>query len=396
MINTSQRNRVTLLDIIALLCIYFAASATMSASLLHISLFVAIPCAFIICGLSYDTIRNNVYIRILLCLYLWLGFCTPLAEILAPAIDELQRVLGCFILSYSMASLATKPKMIPWLYLSYCILLLFVWKYANDNIMNDITFGEERLGDDRLNANHLAYYSFYVMFCIYILGDIIIEKKIRLFFQILFLTTILFSFITGIYTASRQVLYIQVPFYFLLLCHRYFIQSKISINSRIILIVSGILAFILLYNIYGKDIYTNSLLKERSQIGYQDDIRSDITQNSLIVGFNHPILGHGPGNGIYFNRKVIAHNTFLELFLNSGIPGVLIFLYLIYKFIKLQFIRWKRNRDKNYLLFLIFGLFWFIYQVLYVFYTDLWLISFFILVATHSEIYYKNKQLISH
>lgn len=386
-----NKGKIELKDIFVYLLIIFAATATMSKDFLNISLYIAIPVAFIICFLSYDTIRNNKYIRILMCLYLWLCICTPLAEYMNLALDELKRVLGCFILSYSIASLSTKPKMIPWMYLIYCVLLLFVWRYASDNIIENISFGEERLGDARLNANHLAYYTFYVMFCIYILGNIVHNKNISKIFQLIFICSIIFSFITAIYTASRQILYIQIPFYFILLYHRYFIQNSYSVNTKILIILATIGGVMMLYNQLGKEVYTKSLLKERSSISYSDDIRSSITSEAIEVGFEHPLLGHGPGNSLNKNiLGVITHNSFLELLVNTGLPSVIIYTYLICFFLIRQYRRWRNSKDKTYLLFLIFGLFWFLYQILYVFYTDLWLISFFFLVATHSEIYYNT------
>ena len=60
---------------------------------------------------------------------------------------------------------------------------------------------------------------------------------------------------------------------------------------------------------------------------------------------------------------------------------------------KVQIRRYKKFKDKYFLVFGFFGLFYIIDGFFYVFYAQIWLISFFILVATHSDTYYKTKML---
>lgn len=50
-------------------------------------------------------------------------------------------------------------------------------------------------------------------------------------------------------------------------------------------------------------------------------------------------------------------------------------------------------RDNVYLVFLICGMIYLFDNFFYVFYIDLWLIGFFILLASHSETYYNFKQI---
>lgn len=53
----------------------------------------------------------------------------------------------------------------------------------------------------------------------------------------------------------------------------------------------------------------------------------------------------------------------------------------------------RTYRDKAYLVFFICGLIYLFDNFFYVFYVDLWLIGFFILLASYSETYYKLKQI---
>lgn len=355
------------------------------------ALFMAIPIAFCFCFLSHDTLSENKHMRLLLLLYAWLCVSYVFTWNVAAANGEMRKVLGCFILSYVVASLAQRPKNIPWLYILYCVLLIFTWKYAYDNIIDDIIFGENRLSDDTLNANHLAYYTFYTTISIFILGDIISASWLRQIFRILFCGTLVLSFYTAIFTASRQILIIQIPLFIVLILYRYIVMNKTSAFMRISLVAISIGIAIYAYNQYGQSIYDDSLLKERSSTRIEDDDRMRIAKEALELSTERPIVGYGPGNAMYnISKHVFTHNTFLELLVNSGYVGMLIFVFMLFNFLKTQYNRLRQTRDKTYLIFLIFGLFWLVDQFFYVFYVDLWLISFFILVATHSDTYYKT------
>ena len=205
------RERISHGDIFCIICLYFAAYASLSDNLNSIALYIALPLSAGYCFFINNTIRNNKYISMLLILYGWLCLCYPLTEYLEPANREIRQVLGCFILSYTIATLSQKRQIIPWLYGVYCLLLICAWKYANENIISDITFGEDRLNDDKLNANHFAYYTFYVTISLYILGEIIKKSLLKKIMRVLFIGSIVLSFYTAIFTASRQILIIQIP-----------------------------------------------------------------------------------------------------------------------------------------------------------------------------------------
>ena len=61
-------------------------------------------------------------------------------------------------------------------------------------------------------------------------------------------------------------------------------------------------------------------------------------------------------------------------------------------FITSQWKRFWKYRDKTYLVFLVCGLIYLFDNFFYVFYVDLWLIGFFILLASHSETYFNYKK----
>ena len=385
------KQRASIGDVISYICIAFATYASLNENLNSIALFIAIPIAFCCCFLGYDTLRCSKSMRVLLVLYLWMCVSYVFAINIEAANAEMQKLIGCFILSYTMASLAQKRRLIPWLYIIYCLLLIFAWKYAKENIINDIIFGEERLNDDTLNANHFGYYTFYSTFCVYMIGEMVSSTWLKRVINLLFFGTIILGFYTAIFTASRQILIIQIPFFVLLLFFRYFYNQKQTGYFRIIIVLAFALMATYAYNQYGHKIYNNSLLKERNNDTDENDDRVIVAKEALELFGEHPITGHGPGNARYvISRQVFTHNTFLELLVNGGIPALLIFSYLVIYYLKTQYRRWRITKNKQFLIFIVFGVFWFIYQFLYVFYVDIWLISFFILVTTHSNTYYKN------
>ena len=108
----------------------------------------------------------------------------------------------------------------------------------------------------------------------------------------------------------------------------------------------------------------------------------------------HFPLGVGANNYIIYSyNKHFSHNTYVELLANEGFVGLFLYLYLLLGYMKRQYKRYKRSKDKMFLSFMIFGIFYMVDGFFYAFYSQIWLISFFILVATHSETYYKNKYI---
>lgn len=371
-------------DIIAVCCVFFAASVSFNDALNSIALYMAIPLAFFCVFSKYRVIRDNTCMQFLIAVYIWVAICWPTAEDIELANREMRAVLGAFILCYVMGGLGRQKKLRPFLYLIYCVYLASAWIYAKNNILSVIDFGSQRLNDEKLNANLLAYYTFYVTIVIYLLGDML-KNKLRIIFRVLLFGVVILSFITAIYTASRQVLMIQVPLLCFLMWDRYMKKSTKSIIMLAFIIIGSIFLFIE----YGEGIYDDSFLKQRSEVEVKDDARAILVKDCIELGLDAPILGHGPGNTVKLTSiNQFAHNTFLELFVCTGFLGTILFLLMILYFIKIQYTRWKLTRDSLFKTFCVFGIFWMFDQFFYVFYTNLWLMSFLILVATHSEQYY--------
>lgn len=376
-------------NFIIIFCLIFAAVVSINSdSLNSIALYVALPLAFSLSFLYYKKVSPNKYIAILFLLYLWDAISYFWADYPSSASRELHRILGAILLVYIMAVNGKKYEMLKYLYLIYFLLYLSAWYYTLNNslIVMEMTSDAERLNDEKLNANTMAYYTFYVTSGAFFMPDLITSEKIKKLFNMIFLLMIPVSFLVAIFTASRQVLIIQIPLISFLLYERYFKDASSRTRMVFILCVIGIIISILPTVL---DIYSNSYLAVRSEKDLQDDSRWFLLLDAINVGLDHFPFGVGAGNYInYSYSQHFSHCSFTELFANNGIIGLVLYVYLILYFIKQQWRRYKTTLDRKFIVFLFFGLIYSFDQLFYVFYIDLWLISFFVVICTHSDTYF--------
>lgn len=374
-------------DLYVFICIFFAAIVSLFADSVNaIALYIVLPSAFIVTFLGTWKIFVEKYFNLLTVLYIWILISTLWATDLDVALVHLKQCLGSFILCYIIAVKARDIRNIELLYLLFVIILLMDWYYAYNNIFNTIELGVERINDEKLNANTLAYHTFYATFAIYILGEVCPNRRIM--YDILFILMLPLSFITAIYTASRQVLVIQLPLITILLYIRYLKNNTIKKKFCFFLIAIFISLIILPWVI---DKYEDSSLKERNELNIEDGSRAKLAKDALRVGFDYFPLGVGPGNYVVHSyNKHFSHNTYTELFANEGIVGLIIYLVIVIGFVIEQWKIYRMYDDDIPLAFFWVGIFFIIDGFFYSFYQHLWLISFFILITTHSRTYYET------
>ncbi len=385
-------NNKSVFYIVSIACVFFAAFGSFySSEWNRWGLYYALPVACILSFIINEgSIIANKHVTRLWGLLLWVTISVPFAKYTNLAIRELHQVLGVLLISFLFGTLSKNKKAIPWLYFTYIILYLSVWYYARQNILFDISFGEDRLDDDRLNANMLAYYTFFITFLVFVLGEILHGPFIRKVFRYLFFLIIPLTFWVAMFTASRQVFIIQIPFISVLLYWRYLKTAK-SIY-KVLFIVAAIIGLIVLFPL-ADSLYQGSLLQRRNSRAVENDVRIKLIVDSFWVGINHFFTGVGAGNyPAYSFDGHFSHNTFLELFANNGIVGLVLIIRIYVSFIRDQFSRFKESRDSMFLYFGVFGLFFLIDSMFYVFYSKIWLMGFFILVMSHSEMYYKESK----
>ena len=368
---------------------FFAAAVSINSdSLNSLALYVAIPLAFILSFLKCGKLVLNRYQGVLLAIYVWDLISALWAQYPASASRELHRVLGAVLLTFIMAANGGDNKLTKYLYITYLILYLGCWYYSVNHsiILLDQQNEGDRLNDEKLNANTMAYYTFYTTFCVFLFDDLLSSRLWNKISRIVFLGMIPLSLFVALTTSSRQVLIIQIPLIALLLFERYFQDARTKV--KILFVITSVAFCVILLPI-ALDMYNNSYLAVRAEHSIQDDSRWHLLKDAIKVGINHFPFGVGAGNYInYSYNRHFSHCSFTELFANNGIMGLLLYCYLLYYYITRQWKYYKQTKDRKFLVFLIFGVIFTFDQIFYVFYTDLWLIAFFVLVATHSDFYY--------
>lgn len=386
-----QIKNVSISEILIVLLLWFSAFVKyQDESLTTLSLYVAMPIAALISALKWGiTIKDNKYFTLLLGVYLISLFTSFTGMNFALSMDSMKTMLGASLLSFIVFKASSNAKIIPFLYITYIILYASAWLYAKDNILSlsDFDISNSRMNDDKLNANHMAYYTFYFTIIVYLFGDIL-RGKLSKFFIFLFWLLYPLSFWVSIFTASRQVLILQIPLLLILTYKRYFKDNRSPIKIVILLLFVG--AFFCLYD-YVLDIFSNSMLAKRSEVNAQEDIRHLLLQEALKVGFENPIVGVGPAcTTLVLPRNLGSHCTYTELFACSGILAPILYIIMLCKFVVKQISLYNRTNDKTFWLFIIFGLFFAFDNFFYMFHYDIWLMSFFILVCSHSISYKKQ------
>lgn len=383
-----------ILEVLCIAMLYFAASVSLNDSLNPIALYGAIPLCFILSFSISNSLKSNKYVKQLVLLIIWIAFTYLGATFMKEASNQMKNLLGVFIFSVALANLAKDRRCIPWLYGIFIILLIQALVYANEHIMvAGFDIATDRLNDEKLNANTVAYYTFFVTFALYELGNsfLVRNRILTRIFRVLFLLMYVVSFSVAILTASRQVLIIQLPLLCLLTYIRYI--KGANIKNKVLFVIIAI-ALCASFTNQITNIYDNSFLKVRAEKDVEDDARTLLLKDALKVGLQHPIMGVGPGNYVrYSYSRHFSHCTYTELFANTGVIGFIIYINLLFLFLKKQYKRMRLYKDKTFVVFLVCGLIYFFDNFFYVFYIDLWLIGFFILIASHSEVYYNLKRI---
>ena len=362
----------------------------LSDSANKVGLYIALPIAFLMSTLSNKGFRLNVYEKILYALFTWDCLAYFWADNKELASIELHALLGAFLLSYVVSIQGRKLSHAPYLYFVWALLYISAWNYAAHHILVFMTDNNDRLNDENLNANTLAYYTFYFSFLCYVLSEIVKQKMIQRFWTIVFWVMLPLSFVVALLTASRQVLVIQLPLYAMLIYIRFI--KGVSVKHKILFCIIVIICLIAASGLI-EDAYNDSFLKQRAERSITEDSRFALIGNAIEVGIENFPLGIGSANfqGVSYHGE-IAHNSYLEAFADMGIIGMLLYTSLMFVYTFRQWRRYRQSNDKMYFIFFTFGLIYTLDGFFFVFYNAIWLISYFMFVAAHSEAYHERKE----
>lgn len=350
----------------------------------NICLYVFLPLSFVlVLSQNRDIYETNRFLKHLFVLYFWFLISSFFSVDVNESFLQVKRTVATFLLCTVFASIGEKRPVVGYvIYLLFFIALLY---YAYFNILSIIDVSEERMQDDNVNANMFAYYTSFTTFALFILSYCSTNKK-RLF-NVLFLGMIPLSFIVALLTGSRQTLLVQIPLIASLLGVKYVRNGKGVLVFSLIILVA-----ILLFFSFGEGMYEHSTLAHRNELSVGDDERTFLIKDAFRVGFNNIVLGVGPGCYKLVNpTHHYAHCAYAELIACSGLPALAIYVSMLIIFIKTQIKRYYASKNRLFLSFALFGVIFSFQNLFYAFYLLPWLMSFFVLVSSHSNSIFKKK-----
>ena len=350
----------------------------------NICLYVFLPLSFVlVLSQNRDIYETNRFLKLLFVLYFWFLISSFFTVDVNESFLQVKRTVATFLLCTVFASIGEKRPVVGYvIYLLFFIALLY---YAYFNILSIIDVSEERMQDDNVNANMFAYYTSFTTFSLFILSYCSTNKK-RLF-NVLFLGMIPLSFIVALLTGSRQTLLVQIPLIASLLGVKYVRNGKGVLVFSLIILVA-----ILLFFSFGEGMYEHSTLAHRNELSVGDDERTFLIKDAFRVGFNNIVLGVGPGCYKLVNpTHHYAHCAYAELIACSGLPALAIYVSMLIIFIKTQIKRYYASKNRLFLSFALFGVIFSFQNLFYAFYLLPWLMSFFVLVSSHSNSIFKKK-----
>ena len=326
--------------------LFLLAGILWRTSLYIVSLYVAIPLLILFCIIFYyKDFFNNKYSY----LYLFVLFWIFLSSIVNPhdaALDEIIPIIASYLLSFSIYSIAYRNNKYNGIFLSYIALFAFLlyMNITSENFTSNFSYSNEleRMNNNILNANEFAYYSLYAIMSIGILIHTVRYKIRPIYILAIYCVCGYISLYVALMTASRQVLALNIP---MLILFSYIDFFKNGGNKRNIVILLGAMIIILLLP-YMQNMFNDSYLATRSEVGFQDDVRNYILIEAIYQGFDNPMFGLGLGAKTFF-----SHCTYTHILSRCGFPAAIGFIILIIKCLWEQFKRYRITKKINFLLY---------------------------------------------
>ena len=253
-------------------------------------------------------------------------------------------IIATFLVSMSVYAITRMNRNAPMLFLVYVLLfaMLMIMNVLSSGFTTDFDYSNEleRRGNSVLNANEYAYYSLFAIIgwrIYFLIKNVSLNRFILLS---LYLLSASVSFFVALMIASRQVLILQIPI-LLFFFYLDFVKGKRNKSFAVILAIIIVIASPFVIHQYD-----NSYLATRSEVGFQEDARSDLIINAIDEGMANPILGIGLGANVHF-----SHSTYTHLLSRSGIPALIAFGLIIGKCIFEQWRRYIRLKQSRFLLY---------------------------------------------
>ena len=337
-------NQKTINSYLPLILFLFAA-LVWRTSYYVISLYVAIPLLIIFCFNNYKSvIFKSKYFSLYLFIIIWMLCSSILNANMMESLRLMVPIIATFLVSMSVYAITRMNRNAPMLFLVYVLLfaMLMIMNVLSSGFTTDFDYSNEleRRGNSVLNANEYAYYSLFAIIgwrIYFLIKNVSLNRFILLS---LYLLSASVSFLVALMIASRQVLILQIPI-LLFFFYLDFVKGKRNKSFAVILAIIIVIASPFVIHQYD-----NSYLATRSEVGFQEDARSDLIINAIDEGMANPILGIGLGANVHF-----SHSTYTHLLSRSGIPALIAFVLIIGKCIFEQWRRYIRLKQSRFLLY---------------------------------------------
>ena len=366
-------------------------------NLYQVSLYVLIPILVVISFLkNHKTIFSSIYFRPYLVLLLWALLSSLFNNYTEKSMRQMIPMFASFLLSLSVYSIALKKNNPIILYLAYLafFIVLMTQTFQQSGFVQDFDYIDEseRSSTMKMNANDYAYYSFFLIIAVRMMLEWLRIKKTIILLSLVYLALTVVVFYTALFTASRQVLYIELPLLEYLLYLDIFKSDKKGWSKiGLLMLIIGIMMFIIpVFYSY----FDNSYLAVRSEVGFQEDNRSDLMVDAMEIALTHPLfgvgLGHPLGTIVDGVPLSFSHCTYTHIASRCGLLTLILFLYIGVKFILTQYKYYRLYKDTTYLLFYIFGVFYFIGNFTYNYIDGPFMMAIIFILIGDSERYHIN------
>ena len=366
--------------------------------LYQVSLYVLIPILIVFSfSNNYRTITQCKYYRPYLVLLLWALLSSLINDHTADSIRKMIPMFASFLLSISAYSIALKKNNSIFLYFAYFafFIVLMSQTFQQSGFVQNFDYADEieREGTTKMNANEYAYYSFFLIIAIRMMLEWLGMIKSKFLLLLIYLVLTVVVTYVALLTASRQVLYIEIPLLAFLL-YVDFIKNNKKGGSKVVfmmLIIVALFAIIPVFMYY----FDNSYLAVRSEVSYQEDNRSTLLVEAMEIAFFHPLFGLGLAHpiGVIVDGIPVSfsHCTYTHLASRCGLLTSILYLYIAIKYLNTQYKHYRLYKDTIYLLYFVFGAFYFIGNFLYNYIDGPFMMAILFILIGDSERYCKNR-----
>lgn len=349
------------------------------------SLYVAIPLLIVYCFWFYkDIIFKSIYWTPYLLMIIWMYVSTAVSDTANDGFRRMVPIMASFLLSFAGYAVVRRNNNYWVIYVTYIVLLAYLiyQNFLEGGFVQSFDYSSEaeRTSSMKLNANDYAYYTLFATMSLKLFIEFF-ESKIRNFYRVIaYIVFALLSFYVALFTASRQVLALQLPLlaFFFFYDFMWGKKAKVGYLFMILLLLISAIPYI-------DSIYSNSYLSVRSQVGFQDDVRSEILIKAIYQGLENPLFGLGIGADTFF-----SHCTYTHLFARCGLFAALCFIVILYKASMAQLKRYKFSGDRFFLLYLVFVFFIAVGNFTYSYMQEPFMMTILFVILGNSDCYYYN------